>query len=186
MATTSIQKIGIQTALLSFSIGTILLLYYYLTGSSDILPTALLFIFVVGIVNLAIVALLIKKSFTGKPNGQSYAKTIGLMSLNIPIALLYFYFTTVLMNTMRISFSNETGQRIEDLTILGGPTPIKYAALEPHESRNAWIPIQGDGAVQITYRIGSEIKQEDVSGYITTGMGTKMKFEIGKSKTISY
>ncbi|MEI6411149.1 MAG: hypothetical protein WCR52_17305 [Bacteroidota bacterium] len=183
---TSIQRSGTQTALWSFLIGTILLLYYYLTGSSDIFPASLLFIFVAGIINLVIVALLIRKVFTDNSNSRTYAKTIGLMLLNIPVALLYFYFVTILMNTMRISFLNETGQRIEDLTILGGPTPIKYAALEAHESRNAWIPIQGDGAVRIAYRVGSEIREEDVSGYITTGMGTKVKFEIGKSKEINY
>ena len=49
-----INKIGVYTALVSFLIGTLLLVIFYFTYSSIIAYYGLIFIIIVGIINLVI------------------------------------------------------------------------------------------------------------------------------------
>jgi hypothetical protein len=67
---------------------------------------------------------------------------------------------------------------LKDINIVGCET--KYInKLEKGESKTIWIGITGDCHIGINYIANGERKEENVAGYITNGMGQKMKYHIG-------
>jgi hypothetical protein len=178
-----INEIGTWAAILSFLIGTIFLLIFYLSGSANIAFTAYLFVLIAGILNLGILLTLIVKSITDKENRKSYLRTSGVMLLNIPIVIMYFYFVMVLINTMRIEFINETGKQITAIKI-SGCEPKTIDKLDLNESETSWVGITGDCSINIEYNINIEgrTKTENVFGYVTSFMGQKATYRIGNQK----
>lgn len=83
---------GKIVALLSFVIGTILLsLYLYFGDLAITTGFAISFIAIALIVNSILFAIILVSAIF-KPNNRTNAiETCGLMLLNIPIAILYFY-----------------------------------------------------------------------------------------------
>ena len=176
-----INKIGIWTAILSFIIGTIFFLMYFFSGSDNTAFTAYFFILIAGLLNLGILLTLIVKSIADKENKKSYLRTSGIMLLNLPVVVLYFYFVMVLLNTMRIEFINETGKPIREIKILGCE-PKSIDELDINESETSWIGITGDCSIRIEYEIDGEQKTEYVFGYVTSSMGQKSTYRIGNQE----
>lgn len=173
-----INKIGILTAFLSFITGTVFFLIYFLYGSDNIDFSAYCFIIIAGLLNLGILLTLIVKSITDKENKKSYFRTLGIVMLNLPVAVLYFYFIIVLLDTMRIEFINETEKPITEIKILGCEPKI-IDKLGAKESETIWIRITGDCSIRIEYQLNGELKTEYVFGYITSFMGHKSTYRIG-------
>ena len=174
-----INKIGTYTALTSFLIGSLLLLIFYFSNSSDIPLLGYFFIIIAGLVNLGIFIVLMVKILTEINNRKKYIRTSAIMLLNIPVVVIYFYFVIVLMNTMRITFINETGNLITDLKIVGGE-PKTIEKLDIGEKQTKWIEIKGDSSLSIEYKINGELRTELIYGYITSFSGAKVKYRIGK------
>lgn len=179
-----ISKIGIWTAILSFAIGTILFLMYVFSDAIIILPIALYFILLAGLLNLIVLFKLIAKSTSESGNKNTYLRTSLKMLINIPVVILYFYFVTVLQNTMRIEFINDTGKPISGIKIMGCELK-EIDELGINESETSWIGIIGDCSLRIEYEIDGKIKSEHVFGYLTESMGHKTSYSIReKSKAI--
>ncbi len=88
----NINFTGKIVALVSFVIGTCLLSFYLYFGNSFIdIFTAASIIFIEVIVNIVILTTIIGQTLLNKTDKTDALKTCGLMLLNIPIAILYFY-----------------------------------------------------------------------------------------------
>ena len=172
------NKIGIYTALISFLIGTLLLIIFYFTDSSSITSFGMIFIVIAGIINAGVFVKVLIDLINEKENRKKYIFTSGIMLLNIPIVLVYFYFVMVLMNTLRVSFRNETGREISHLKIIGGELKT-IERLDIGERKTKWIDITQDSDLQIEYQIDGKIKNELIYGYITNFSGQRIKYRIG-------
>lgn len=176
--------IGRVIALISFLIGTLIFITYYFTSNSDFAFLGYGFVVFAGIVNLILFIKIILLSFSDRPNQRKLLKTAGIMLLNIPIMLVFVWFSMVLISTMRITFTNEIGHHLTDIKILGCET--KYIPeLKPNQSKTVWVGIPNDCSLTLEYVENGELTSETIAGYVTTGMGHKMKHRIdGEDKDI--
>jgi hypothetical protein len=162
------NKIGLFTALISFLIGTILLIIFYLTNSYSMTLFGMIFIAIAGIINLVVLVKVLINLINEKENRKKHILTSGIMILNIPIAVFYFFIVMFLMSTMRISLINETGAKLTDLKIIGGETKI-INELGVGERQTEWIPIKSENPIILEYRIDGETKRETIYSYSVTG-----------------
>src|SRR5690554_1715906 len=112
------DKYSRTIALLSFLIGTLFMLHYYVIADFEtffygggiffLIATVINFINVI----VLIVLLILKKK-------RSNGKSLLLILANIPIAALYFFLTTHFMSGMKIDFINGTGSEISNVKITG-------------------------------------------------------------------
>jgi len=175
------NKIGLFTALISFLIGTILLIIFYFTDSMAISSFGMIFIVIAGIINAGVFIKVLIDLINEKENRKKYFFTSGIMLLNIPIVLVYFYFVMILMNTMRVSFINETGSEISQLKIIGGE-PKSIEKLEIGEKQTKWIAIKYDNDLILEYEIDGEIKTEMIYSYMV--VGKKIEHRIGNKNNL--
>ncbi|MEJ8597563.1 hypothetical protein JSO62_02470 [Riemerella anatipestifer] len=168
-------------ALISFFLGTFLLVIYYLTMSAEF---ALFSYFLVGgivVINLMVLILLISKLLNRGSEKEGILKTIGIMLLNIPIALFYFYVVSILTSYIRLTITNKTNTVLSNI-VISGCDKQKIDGLNVNESETVWIKISGDCSVNLSYNVNGVEKEENVFGYVTNMMGQKVKYDIGIDK----
>jgi len=170
------NRIGRFTALISFLIGTMILIIFYFTDSSAITEFGMIFIVVAGIINAGVFVKVFIDLINEKENRKKYFFTSGIMILNIPIVLAYFYFVMILMNTMRVSFINETGREITNLKIIGGE-PKSIEKLEIGEKQTKWVAINSINDLILEYEFNGEVKTEMIYSYMV--VGKKIEHRIG-------
>jgi hypothetical protein len=171
-------KLGRQTALISFLLGTGIFGLYFLTSSFELLFVGYGFIALTGLINLGILISVLVKANKDKDNRKKLLTTCGLMMLNIPIMLFYCWVAIILLGTMRITFTNSTQTTLTNINIVGcGGGQIDK--LEVGESETVWVDITGDCSINIDYLANGQRKEESVAGYVTSSMGQKMKHNIG-------
>jgi len=176
--------LGKGTALITFLIGTLIFGIYFLTSNDDLLFVAYGFIVLAGIANSIILIAILVKSNLGSINRKRLLKTSRLMLINIPVLLLFIWFFLILIGNMRITFTNSTQNKLTDIKIVGCETK-HISELKPNESKTVWVGITGDCSITLEYMEGGKLKKETVAGYVTSGMGQKMKHKIdGKDKDI--
>ena len=175
-------KLGKGIALFSFLIGTLIFGLYFSTSNSDLIFTGYGFITIAGVVNLIALISLLTRSNSDLINRKKLLKTIGIMLINIPIMFFFIWVTLILIGNMRITFTNATQNKLTNINILGCENE-HISELEPNESKTVWIDIRGDCSIRLEYSENGELKTETVAGYITNGMGQKIKHQIdGKGK----
>jgi hypothetical protein len=171
-------KLGRQTALISFLLGSGIFGIYFLTSSFELLFVGYGFIALTGLINLGILISVLVKANKDKDNRKKLLTTCGLMMLNIPIMLFYCWVAIILLGTMRITFTNSTQTTLTNINIVGcGGGQIDK--LEVGESETVWVDITGDCSINIDYLANGQRKEESVAGYVTSSMGQKMKHNIG-------
>lgn len=171
-------KLGQQTALISFLLGTIIFILYFITSSFELLFTGYGFIAVAGLINLGVFISILFKAGRDRDNTARLFSTCRLMLLNIPVLLFYCWVAAVLLDTMRITFTNSTQTTLTDINVVGcGAGHIDK--LESGESETVWVEIIGDCSIGIDYLSNGQRKKESVAGYMTSSMGQKMKHNIG-------
>ena len=177
-------KLGRQTALISFLLGTAIFGLYFLTSSSGLLFLGYGFILLTGIINIGILIAILVRASKDNENRKRLLTTSGLMLVNIPIMLVYCWVAIILLGTMRITFTNETGTELTDIKIIGcGGGHIDK--LEVGERESVWVDITGDCSIYIDYLSNGQRKEETVAGYVTSSMGQKVNHKIdGKDKDI--
>ena len=114
MAANGYVKLGRQTAAISFILGTALFIGYYLTSSDDLLFVGYRFIALAIVVNLLVLLLILDKAEKAPDARKELHRICWIMLLNIPFMLLYCWFAIVLLNTLRITFINETSDTLTD------------------------------------------------------------------------
>jgi uncharacterized membrane protein len=171
-------KFGQRTALISFLGGALILGLYYFTAKDSSLFIGYIYILTAALINLALLARILLKAFVAKPQERKLYYTVGIMLLNIPAALLMFWFVNILLSTMRVTVINSTSQDISEITI-EGCEKRNINSIEAGESKTVWIKIPGDCGIYMSYKQGIDYKKESVSGYLSGGMGGKMTHNIG-------
>lgn len=177
-------KLGKLTALFSFLIGTIIFGTFYYTSSSKYLFIGYGYILIALIVNLIVLPILLYKANRHKEYRKKLFIACKMMLANIPVAILYCWIAIILLNTLRITFTNDTKTVLTDITVEGcGGGHIDR--LDIGESKTVWIDVPSDCAVSINYLSKGKRKTEQVVSYATTSMGQKMRHKIdGKNKDI--
>ena len=175
-------KLGRNTALISIFLGTLIFGLYFLTSLFNLLFIGYGFIVLAVLINIGILFAILIRAIKDKENRKQLLTTSGLMLINIPIMLLYCWITTILLGTMRITFTNETGTPISDIKIIGcGGGYIDK--LKNGESKTVWVKITVDCSIFLDYYSNGQRKQETVAGYVTSSMGQKINHKIdGKYK----
>jgi hypothetical protein len=177
-------SLGKRTTLISFVIGTLIFGVYFLTSNSNLLFVGYGYIVLAGIANLVILIAILIKSNSDSTNRKGLLKTVGLMLINLPIMFLFIWFSLILIGNMRITFTNSTDNKLTDIKIFGCETEY-ISELKPNESKTVWVGITGDCSITLEYLEHGKLKKETVAGYVTSGMGQKMKHKIdGKDKDI--
>jgi ABC-type methionine transport system permease subunit len=85
----NVINLGKKSALFSFLLGSIIIVFYYFTHYNSVIYFSLFFIIVAFIVNTTIAIYLIIGYFKYKPFKNAIIKTLLLMIVNIPIGLFY-------------------------------------------------------------------------------------------------
>ena len=78
-------------AFISFTLGTLIFLMFSVTGKEDYLTYGLYYVGFAIIVNLGMLFLLLVKIITDKERRLIRFKSMGILLVNIPIAIAYFY-----------------------------------------------------------------------------------------------
>jgi len=106
-------------AFLSIIFATFIILVFLLSSSIELGIFGILFTLIAGIVNFVNLILLTYQYFKVQENKKSILKNIGLILINIPIALTYFWIAILWINTLRITFINETSEDLQNIKITG-------------------------------------------------------------------
>lgn len=177
-------KFGRLAALTSFLLGTLIFGLYYLTSDSSLLFVGYGFIVFTGLINIGVLIAILIKAGKDTENRKKLLKTCGIMLLNIPAMIVYFWIAIILLGTMRITFTNEMETEIMDIDIVGcGGGHIDK--LTVGESKTVWVSITGDCSIYIDYLSDGQRKEEVVAGYVTSSMGQKVNHKIdGQDKDI--
>lgn len=173
-------KLGRQTALISFLLGTVIFGLYFLTSSPQLLFIGYIFLAFVGLFNIALIILLLIKASKDSINRRELFKTCVLILVNVPITVLYLWFTIILLDTLRITFTNSTSNQLTKINIIGCDDQF-IEKLEIGESKTVWIKISGDCSVNINYLQNGIKKKEIVIPYTSKNLGDKRNYNIGGS-----
>lgn len=92
-----IIKMSRIVALFSFVIGSIILILYYLTENYILFNIGLFYVFFAFVVNSIFLIRLITKLFSNEFDKKQLWISIGIMVLNIPIAILYTFLTMLII-----------------------------------------------------------------------------------------
>lgn len=177
MTTERYIKLGRQTALVSFLLGTGIFGLYFLTSSFELLFVGYGFIALTGLINIGVLISILVRATKDENNKSKLNWTAGLMLLNIPLMLFYCWVAIILTNTMRITFTNSTQTILTNINILGCETQ-HIDKLDVGQSKTVWVGITGDCTIDIDYLTNGQRNGENVAGYVTNGMGQKMKYNI--------
>ena len=178
MTTEQHIKLGRQTALISFLLGTIIFGLYFLTSSFELLFIGYGFIALTGLINVGILISILVKATKDNENRKKLLTTCGLMLLNIPVMFFYCWVAILMLNTMRITLINSTQTTLTNINIVGcGGGHIDK--LEVGQSETVWVDITGDCSININYLSNGQKIEESVAGYVTNSMGQQMKHNIG-------
>ena len=183
MTSPRLSLLGKRIALFSLLGGTLLISIYYVTTHWMLLFVGYAYILITGIVNLTVFIQLLIRSYNDKDNRNKTLITCGLMLLNLPVLIIYCWFATIIVNTMRITFINTMETELTEINI-NGCQHKHIDKLAPGESKTEWIDIPNDCAIGIEYYSNGIRKSEEVSGYCTFNMGQKATYRIGKDKSI--
>jgi hypothetical protein len=183
LPTPALLRTAILTAFLSFLGGSLILYVYYdWTGDPPvtIFIIGMIYILVALAVNLNVYSILKSRSAADQPNKTRILATRFLMLLNLPVCLGYVYFVLVLMNTIRVTFVNETPTTVSDIQVSGcAPDTKPINHIEPGQQATAWVGIPYDCVIYVEYTSNGQRKQETVIGYTTPSDGHKVIYRIG-------
>ncbi|WP_435132470.1 hypothetical protein [Formosa sp. A9] len=175
---------GKLTTLITFLIGAFIFGMYFLTSNNTLLFVGYAYILLAAIVNVILLFAIVFKSKSDVINRKRLLSTGGLMLVNIPVMFLFIWIAMLLMNTIRINITNTTQNNLTGIKIQGCKTE-ELSDLKPNESKTFWIKIPGDCSITLEYLENGTLKKEAVAGYVSNGMGHKIKHNInGSDKNI--
>lgn len=173
-------KFASRLSIVFFCLGTLLIVVYYFTLSSLV---ALIgysytgFAVLIGIIYLILIGF---KVISKKITQTVGVKCAGVVLLNLPIAMLYFYFVMILMTTARITFENATGHDISGVSI-AGCVNRELGELKAGESTTLWIAVKNECSLVLLYKLDRVPKLETAFGYLTPNNGMIATYKIGSN-----
>ncbi len=173
------ENIGKTTAIISLIIGTILIALFYFTYSPEILFAGYIYVILIIIFNIAVFIAGLVEAFNNKILRKKLLKNNGLILLNIPIALAYFWLAIFLLNTIKLTLINPTNTELTNLKLTGCETEI-IDNMKPGERRTIWISINNDCNINLEFENSEQVKNEIVLGYATSMGGQQIEHKIGE------
>ena len=171
-------KKGRITALVSFLIGTLLLIIYYFTISDYIAIAGMIYVILALIINLLIVAFLLFSFIQiDKTQKAGILKTIGLMSLNIPIALICFYVVVLNVFKIIVTFENKTGENLTEFIVLR-PDYMNIGELKINSSKTVRMRNPRIRDIVVEYNLAGE-KHEVQFLYFFGTSENRVKYQVG-------
>ena len=178
MNTQTLIKTSEYCALLSFLAGTAILIHYCFTDSSRTLTLGLYYIYIVGFLNLVVLALLLLKAKKGNPYRSKLLDAAKVVLLNLPVLFLYVGIVIVLLGYMRITFINSSSRPLENI-IITGCQEKEIPVIASGASKTVWIAIPADCSIEMTYEHDGDMKEEIVLDYVSGLDGKRMEYEVG-------
>lgn len=174
--------LGKRTALVTFVIATLICALYIYTGELYYEFFGYFFLLLALPINCVVLIILLVKASKSE-NPKKIKSGIGLLFLNIPVAIFYLGIGIYFVGIMRITFENNTGKDIKSIKIKGCENNY-LAVLKNGETETIWIDINGDCSITLSYVDAKGIIQnETVIGYVCSGMGQNYTYEIGEGET---
>lgn len=165
-------------ALLSFLIGTSLFVVYFLTGEgTETLLPAFYFTYGAALLNLLMALALLSALVWNRSAWRKVLKAIGLMSMNVPVLILYISIIFRLMETERLTLVNDRQEIMTDVKIYGCENH-QISRIEPGESKTIWVGIKGECSIDLSYTIHGAKVDEVVDGYLCSGQGKRMIYHV--------
>lgn len=119
-------------ALLSFLGGTVIFVWHYNSNQWFLVDYGACFILVAAFLNIVAIVVLIISALINREK-RSYLLSIGLLLLNIPLALSYAYITYQCMNEAKHTFINGTKAEMTGIQICGCGSNTSIAKMKPGE-----------------------------------------------------
>lgn len=175
-------RFGKITALTTFIIATIICSCFFFTGDIEYGFYGYFFFLFAFPINLVILIFLVWRS-RKFADANKILNSVLLMLLNIPVAIVYFFFGIYMTGIMRITFENNTGETIRNINIMGCENKW-LDILENTDSETFWIDIDQECAIEISYQDSKGKRhREVVVGYVSSGIGHKFTYQIGQGET---
>jgi hypothetical protein len=174
-----LQRTGLKTALLTLGIGGLIFFAYYQTLSNVFIYLEYFFIFIVCAINLIVLLRILTYTQKHKRGKKGLYAVAALIFVALLASLAFFKYTSNLADTMQISLVNKTGAELSSVRITGCKK-IRIDNMLPGEKENVWVRIKRDCSIELSYNQGGTLKSEVISAYVTTSMGKKITYEIGK------
>ena len=179
----SYLRLAVKLAATLFVIGTLILILFYVTGSSTVAMVGYAFTVTCVVITWAFIAVVLFSFVRGRITMTESLKILGVILINIPIAILYIYLAVLLTGYARVTFKNTTGGELGVIKIHGCEEK-EIPGMKPNESETVWIKIPADCQIDIDYEQRGERKLETVAGYLTQSGGVKAVYEIGSNRDI--
>ncbi|WP_286760839.1 hypothetical protein [Salegentibacter sp. UBA1130] len=173
------ERIGRTVALLSFIIGSVLIGLFFFTEKAELLLIGYISVFLIVIVNIGVFIASLVEAINNRILRKKLFLNIGIMLLNIPVAVFYFWIMLILLNTIRLTLVNPTDSKLTDINISGCESKM-IDELDPGESKTVWISINNDCSVFLSFKEEGMEKSEIIIGYATNMGGRKAKHKIGQ------
>lgn len=179
MTTPQLIQLGLRTAVLSFAGATLLLLGYESSRADGFLFMGALFLLVALGLNLGVGGALLWRWATTTGPHLRIGLTLGLMLLNIPVAVGYSQLVDHWLNTIELTLINAGSVPLTDLR-LSGCTTRRIPALAPADSVLLRFPIPADCSLDASYRAHGQRQQESVIGYASNNMGRRVRYRLAR------
>lgn len=163
--------------MLSFCVGTGLMIVYYFDMSTITVLYSFYIVFAIVVLNIILLLFLFFKGIQGSITKDSLKRSAIILSANIPVAILYYFFVTFLLGILRITVVNQSGSDISNVRIIGCEDK-KIDILENKDFKTVWLKIPNDCSVDVTFTKGGKDHTQNVVGYATVMMGQKVIYEI--------
>lgn len=161
-----------QDGWFSFLLGTALFGLFFFSDNFLVAFASVPVVAILGLHNLLLLGRLLWRARQEPENRRALWQTGALLSLNIPVALLYAGSVLVLENTLLVRLVNDTPQPLRHVVVLGCGQPRPLADLLPGEATIVWLPITRDcaeRAVSVQYAVGAATQQTIIDGYVVEG-----------------
>jgi hypothetical protein len=168
MTTKKLNRIGSVTALVTFLIGTIILVgfYYYPDGNFE--DYGLTFIQYALVANIIILIVILSIALIRKM--QKPIRGVVMMLLNIPYAVFCIWFAMYLYGFYRLTVVNDLLETYYNIEVVGCDYQ-RIPELEPGESETLWLKIQGDCSIKMSYLDEEGLFSEYyIQDYVTKGL----------------
>jgi hypothetical protein len=183
VATRSFLKMCLRVSLTSFLLGTAMLVLFFFTSDLLVALVCAPVVLVIGVYNLKLLLLLAWRGRRQKENRKELWRAGAIMSLNLPVALLYSKVVLMLSNTLLVRLVNTANQPLRQVVVLGCGEQRPLADLQIGQSTIFWLPISRacfERTVVVRYKVGQSTRQAIINGYVVESKRINLKIGNGQ------
>jgi hypothetical protein len=178
----------LRVSLYSLLLGTALLALFFFANDLMVAFISVPVILVIGLYNLKLLLQLVWRGFGEVGSRMKFWITGLIMSLNIPVTLLYTKAVFKLNDTLLVRLVNDTSQPMHHLVVLGCGAQRPLADLQPGQATVLWLPIGHncfERAVLVQYTAGQATQQALIDGYVVEGRRINVKLGSGQQLAVT-